>query len=62
MAHPDQRNNALLWQPLPAALPDLTNPAFARALSVTNWAYPYAGMDMPTPQPAHLVQPPANVP
>ena len=61
MARPDQRNGVLLWQPLAATLPDLTNPVIARAFSITNWTYPYAGMDIPTPQPAHLATPPANI-
>ena len=61
MARPEQRNGTLLWQPLAATLPDLTNPVMARALSVTNWSYPYSTMDIPTPQPAHVMQPPANI-
>ncbi len=61
MARPDQRNNVPLWQAVAATLPDLTNPIMARALSVTNWAYPYSSMDMPTPQPAHLVTAPPNI-
>lgn len=61
MKSPVQRNNVPLWQAVAATLPDLTNPIMARALSVTNWAYPYSAMDIPTPQPAHLIQPPANI-
>ena len=61
MARPEQRNGVPLWQPLAATLPNLTTPVIAAALSVSNWSYPYASMDMPTAQPAHLVQPPANI-
>ncbi|MFA7248272.1 MAG: transglycosylase SLT domain-containing protein [Dehalococcoidia bacterium] len=61
MARPDQRNGQLLWQPLAATLPNLTNAVVARALSVANWTYPYTGMDIPTPQPAHLAQPPVSL-
>jgi hypothetical protein len=61
MANPPQRNNQLLWQPMPATLPDLTKPAFFDALALSKFRYPYAGMDMPTPQPAHLIAP-ASVP
>ena len=42
-------------------MPDLTNQVIARALSITNWTYPYASMDIPTPQPAHLATAPANI-
>ena len=62
MARPDQRNGVLLWQPVAATLPDLTNAVMARALSVTNWTYPYSGMDIPTPPPAHLAPTPPNIP
>ena len=61
MAHPELRNGVQLWQPLVATLPDLTNAVIARALSVVNWTYPYSAMDIPSPQPAHIVPPPANI-
>ncbi|MGE3855403.1 MAG: hypothetical protein AB7G21_00450 [Dehalococcoidia bacterium] len=61
MARPESRNGVPLWQAVPATLPNLTNAVIARALSVTNWAYPYSGMDMPTAQPAHVVQPPSII-
>lgn len=61
MARPESRNNVPLWPAVAATLPDLRNPVIARALSVTNWAYPYSSMDMPTPQPAHVVQPPSVI-
>ena len=61
MARPDQRSGVLLWQPVAATLPDLTNAVIARALSIANWSYPYTNMDIPTPQPAHMAQPPTNV-
>lgn len=61
MAHPEQRNGVLLWQPLPATLPNLTIPVIAQALSVANWSYPYSAMDIPSPQPAHLAQPPVTI-
>ena len=54
MAHPDTRNGQLLWQPLPATLPNLTDPRVFSAMSVANWTFPYAAMDIPTPQPAHV--------
>ena len=61
MAHPEQRNGVLLWQPLAATLPNLTSPVIAAALSVANWTYPYSAMDIPTPQPAHFVPPPTAI-
>ncbi len=61
MARPEVRNGAPIWRAQPATLPDLTNQVMARALSMTNWSYPYSNMDIPTPQPAHLIQPPANI-
>ena len=61
MAHPEARNGALIWTPLLATLPDLTNPVIARALSVANFSYPYAAMDIPTPQPPHLAITPATI-
>ncbi len=59
MAHPDQRNGQLLWQPLPATLPDLTKPQIFAAMSLANWSFPYATMDIPTPQPTHIAPVPA---
>lgn len=53
MASPPERDGALLWEPLPATLPDLTRPEFADALSIANWVFPYRNMDMPTPRPTH---------
>lgn len=54
MTHPDQRNGQLLWQPLPATLPDLTNPQTFTAMGLANWTFPYSAMDIATPQPAHV--------
>ncbi len=61
MANPPSRNGQLLWQPMAATLPNLTIPVFFDALSLSKFQYPYSGMDMPSPQPAHLVAP-ATVP
>ena len=61
MARPETRAGVQLWTPLAATLPDLSNPIIARALSVSNWTYPYSTMDIPTPQPAHATTAPATI-
>ena len=43
-----------LWQAQPISLPDLNNPAYKNALKLDNFVYPYAKMDMPSPQPLHV--------
>ena len=58
MARPESRSGRPLWEPLQASLPNLQIPAFFAALSPANFVFPYSAMDIPTPQPAHLVQRP----
>lgn len=53
MATPPEIAGEALWDAVPATLPDLTDPRYFEALSPLTFAFPYAGMDMPTPQPAH---------
>ncbi|HJM90056.1 MAG TPA: hypothetical protein QF624_10635 [Dehalococcoidia bacterium] len=55
---PPQQEGALLWQSIPASLPDLSQPQFAAPFSLGNWSFPYSAMDIPTPQPAHVDNPP----
>ena len=59
MASPPERLGAQLWTPVPATLPDFTQPRFFEPLSLRNWVLPYTAMDMPTPQPAHADAAPA---
>ncbi|MCK9496270.1 MAG: hypothetical protein M0R75_12350, partial [Dehalococcoidia bacterium] len=59
LASPATRNNTAMWSPIAATLPDPTNPQVASAMAVSNWAFPYNKMDIATPQPAHVVSPPA---
>lgn len=59
MARPESRGGRPLWEPLQASLPNLSQPAVFQALSPANFVFPYSAMDIPTPQPAHLVQRPA---
>ncbi len=58
MAHTEVRGGRPLWEPLQASLPNMQNPAVFQALSPANFVFPYSSMDIPTPQPAHLVQRP----
>ena len=58
MARPESRSGRPLWEPLVASLPNLADPIVFQALSPANFVFPYSGMDIPTPQPAHLVQRP----
>ena len=59
MASPPEPNGSRLWAPVDATLPDLSNVRFFEPLSIANFRFPYAGMDMPTPQPAHETDPPS---
>ena len=59
MASPPSPNGSRLWAPVDAALPDLSNVRFFEPLAIANFRSPYAGMDMPTPQPAHETDPPS---
>jgi hypothetical protein len=61
MANPPAAGGQRMWQPLPATLPNLTDPAFHNAMSPSNFRFPYASMDIPTPKPAHPATPP-NLP
>lgn len=58
LASPPQVAGRPLWQPVAATLPNLGDPRYFQALSIGTFALPYAGMDMPTPQPAHQDAPP----
>ena len=53
MASPPSVSGQQLWDAVPATLPDLTDPRYFQALSPATFAFPYAAMDFPTPQPAH---------
>ena len=53
MASPPAVNGQQLWAPVPASLPNLSDPKYAQPLGLANFTMPYAGMDMPTAQPAH---------
>ncbi len=59
MARPPTPNGSPLWTAVDATLPNLSQVGFFEALSVANFRFPYAGMDMPTPQPAHQTDPPS---
>ncbi|MSP22032.1 MAG: hypothetical protein EXR66_03265 [Dehalococcoidia bacterium] len=54
MSSPPTRNNTLLWTPLAASLPNTTLPQWFAPLQLSNFVFPYSGMDIPTPQPAHF--------
>ena len=62
MARPDSRGGRPLWEPLQASLPNLADPVVFQALNPANFAFPYSAMDIPTPQPAHLVLRPTVAP
>ena len=53
MATPPLVSGEPLWDAVPATLPDLTDPRYFAALSPSTFLFPFAGMDIPTPQPAH---------
>ncbi len=59
MATPPSRNGVQLWSPLAASLPNTTLPQWFGPLQLANFAAPYSGMDIPTPQPAHVDAVPA---
>ena len=54
MASPPEREGARLWTPVPATLPDLTQPGFFEPLSLRNWVFPYSALDIPVPRPLHV--------
>lgn len=62
MATPPSRNGVQLWTPLQASLPNTTLPQWFGPLQLANFAFPYSGMDIPTPQPAHVDAVPALKP
>jgi hypothetical protein len=62
MQSPPTANGQRLWAPAPVTLPDLSQPQFFQPLSIANFVFPYPGMDIPTPQPAHTDPPPAVAP
>jgi len=43
-----------LWAPVPASLPNLSMPQWFEPLALANFKFPYAAMDIPTPQPSHF--------
>ena len=59
MASPPAPAGARLWDAIPAALPNLTDTRYFAALSPSTFHLPYAGMDMPTPQPANAAVEPS---
>ncbi len=48
-----------LWNAQVVSLPDLNNPAWKDKLDLKNFVFPYAGMDIPTPQSFHQDTTPA---
>ncbi|HXH23302.1 MAG TPA: hypothetical protein VNN10_14860 [Dehalococcoidia bacterium] len=54
IANPPIVDGRPLWQGIPVSLPDLSNPAWREPLKLANFVFPYASMDIPTPQPFHL--------
>jgi hypothetical protein len=62
MAAPPTRDDALLWQPIAASLPNLSEPRFFDPLSLANWVFPYSAMDLPSPSPVHLDPAPTLAP
>jgi hypothetical protein len=58
-ANPPVVEGRPLWQGVPLTLPDLGNPAWREPLRLANFVFPYANMDIPTPQPFHLDPSPA---
>lgn len=62
LSHPAERNGQDLWQDTNPSLPDMTDPATFRAMSVANWSFPYRNMDIRTPQPAHIASAPSLPP
>ncbi|MFN8638619.1 MAG: hypothetical protein U0360_03990 [Dehalococcoidia bacterium] len=59
MSTPPSRNGTQLWTPLAATLPNTTLPQWFGPLQLANFGFPYASMDMPTPQPPHVDAVPA---
>lgn len=59
MASPPSAGGSSLWSAVDATLPNLSQVSYFEALSVANFRFPYAAMDMPTPQPPHATDPPA---
>jgi hypothetical protein len=57
--HPPLIDDQLLWQAQEITLPNLNDPNFQIPLSLDNFVYPYAHMDLLTPQPFHIDQTPA---
>ncbi len=53
-ANPPVVDGKQLWAGQQISLPDLNNPIWRNALSMQNFVYPYAKMDIPTPPPFHL--------
>lgn len=59
LANPPSRDAGPLWSAVPAALPNMQDPATFQAMSVANWRFPYSDMDIRTPTPANLATAPA---
>ncbi|MBM4415830.1 MAG: BACON domain-containing protein [Chloroflexi bacterium] len=62
LASPPSSRGVQLWAPRPVSLPDLSQPAFFGPLALANFVFPYAAMDLPTPQPQHVDPTPAVAP
>ncbi|MBF6599613.1 MAG: hypothetical protein IVW36_03775 [Dehalococcoidia bacterium] len=53
VAHPPMVQGRPLWTPVPASLPDLSNPYWRAPMDLANFQSPYSRMDIPTPKPEH---------
>lgn len=53
VASPPVISGQPLWDAVPATLPDPNDSRYFAALAPSAFQFPYAAMDMPTPQPAH---------
>jgi hypothetical protein len=62
LQNPPTYNGSQLWAPIPVSLPNLSLPQYFQPLSLANFIFPYAAMDMPTPQPGHAEAAPAIPP
>ncbi len=61
-ANPPVVDGKPLWNSQVISLPDLNNPVWRNSLSMANFVYPYARMDMLTPPPFHIdTTPPPDI-
>ena len=59
--NPPKVSGKQLWQKINISLPNLSDPIFANKLALSNFNYPYAAMDMPTPKPIHYSTKPQSI-